>query len=186
MANNNPVIGLRPVPDAKGAVNTRVVPISASNTKALGVNSPISVIAGQAAGVVTYVDGSEQVDGTVVKLMTTSGKAVTTVPASTAGYKAEITTDPDQEFIITMAGTGFTDADAGKTYSLTEETLVANTDGFTGGFSKRQLQSTTEADSGEQFVVLGRSGALNNAAATDNVEVRCRINREVPEVGGEN
>lgn len=179
MANNNPVIGLRPVPDAKGGVNTRLIPISASNTKALGVNSPIYITGGEVRGVVTYVDGTEAVSGTVMVLMTDTGKVVSTVPANTGGYKAIVTVDPDQEYIITMSGTGFVDSDAGKMYSLTEETLVANTDGFTGGFSKRQLATSTEAASGEQFIVFGRSGALNNTAGVDKVEVRCKINPAV-------
>lgn len=177
--NKNPIIGLRPIPDAKGAVNTNLVrtPISASNASVLGINSPIVKTAGEILAVADYSDGTEKVSGSIVGLYTDSGKAVLSVPASTDGYTAEYTTDPDQKFLITVSGTQYTDADAGKMYGLTNETLVASTDGFIGeGFSRRQLDGSTEAASGRNFIVQGRSGALQNDAATDDVEVIVSIN----------
>ena len=180
MANSNPACGLVPLPDAKGAVitSTTRIPISSSNTKALGMYSPVYVTSGEVRGVVTYVDGTESVSGSVTGLYTaaTGGKAVGTVPASTGGYYAEITTSPDQRFRIRVSGTGMADADRGKMYSLTEETLTASTDGLVSGFSKRELDSTTEQTSGEQFIFLGRTGSIRNDASTDDMEVVVKIN----------
>lgn len=177
MANKNPIVGLRPLPDNKGAVNTVLLPISASNASDLFVNSPVAVVSGEVLAVAAYSDGTEKVTGTVVRLCTDAGKTVQNVPDSTDGYKAEITYDPNQRYIITMDGTDFAAADVGKMYSLTAESATANADGFTGdAFSKRQLATSTEAASGEQFVVRGLSGSLENAVATDNVEVVVTIN----------
>jgi hypothetical protein len=176
MANKNPIAGLRPIPDAKGAINTRLIDISASNAMVLGVFSPYTISGGEALAVATYSDGSEKVSGSIVRLLTDSGKSVLSVPASTDGYKAEVTIDANQRFIITMSGTGFADSDAGKFYSLTDETLVASTDGFIGdGFSRRQLDTSTESASAGQFAVSQRSGSIQNAASTDDVEVICTI-----------
>lgn len=182
MADNyNPIAGFRPMPDAKGTINTgdRSYPISSSNGSVLAIGSPVAISGGELSAVATYSDGSEKVSGVVVRLLTDSGKSVLSVPASTDGYRAEITVDAGQRFIVTMDGTGFTDADAGKMYSLTAETLTASPDGFTGeGFSRRQLATSTEASSGEQFIVHGRSAAIRNPAGVDNVEVVCSINPE--------
>jgi len=77
-----------------------------------------------------------------------------------------------------VSGTGIADADRGKMYSLTDETITADTtkDGCISKFSKRELDSTTEQTSGEQFIFLGRSGSLRNDAATDDMEAIVKIN----------
>lgn len=178
MAAKNPQVGLRPLPDAKGTINTSdPIPISASNTIVLAVGSAVYVSAGQLLGTPAYTDGTESVSGSIVALYTDSGKAVLSVPASTDGYKAIITTDNDQRFAIRVSGTGIAAGDVGKMYSLTNETQTASTDGLQGrGFSLRELDSSTEQASGEQFVVRGLSGSLENAFATDEGEVIVTIN----------
>lgn len=177
MANKNPQVGLQPLRDAKGSINTREIPISASNTVVLAVGSPYYVTGGEARGVVAYSDGSESVSGSILAIKTDSGKSVLSIPASTDGYKAIVTTDRDQRFKIRVAGTGIVDADAGKMYSLTNETQTASPDGFTGrGFSLRELDASTEGASGEQFIFHQRSGSLENAPATDEMEVIVSIN----------
>ena len=177
MANKNPQVGLQPLRDAQGSINTREIPVSASNTIVLAVGSAYYASGGEALGTPAYSDGTESVSGTIVALKTDSGKSVLSIPASTDGYKAIVTTDRDQRFKIRVSGTGITDADAGKMYSLTDETQTASPDGFTGrGFSLRELDSTTEAASGEQFIFHGRSGSLENAASTDEMEVIVTIN----------
>ena len=179
MANKNAKTGLRPIPDAKGTINTNTVrtPISASNPSVLGMFSPIVKTAGEILAVADYSDGTEKVSGSIVGLFTDSGKAVISVPASTDGYVAEHTVDADQKFVITVDGTQYTDADAGKFYGITDETLTASTDGFIGDqFSRRQIDGSTEATSGKNFLVHGRSAALGNTAGLDDVEVVVSIN----------
>lgn len=180
MADNyNPIAGFRPIPDAKGAINTVKRPVSASNGTVLALGSPVAISGGEVSGVATYSDGAEKVSGFVVRCLTDSGKSVLSIPATTDGYQVEMTCDPGQKAVVTMDGTGFSDADAGKMYSCTAETLTASTDGFIGRqFSQRQLATSTEASSGEQFIVHGRSAAIRNPAGVDNVEVVCSINPE--------
>lgn len=178
MANKNPQVGLKALPDAKGSINlTEPIPISSSNTIVLAKGSAVYLTSGELRGTPAYTDGTESVSGCVEVLMDDNGKRVLSVPASTDGYKAIITRDATQRFAIRVAGTGIADADRGKMYSLTDETQTASTDGFTGrGFSLRELDSATEAASGEQFIFQGRSGSLENAASTDEMEAIVTIN----------
>lgn len=178
MANKNPQIGLRPLPDAKGSINlTDPITISPSNAIVLAKGSAVYLSGGQLLGTPNGQAGTESVSGSVEVLMDTNGKRVLSVPASTAGYKAIITRDANQRFAIRVSGTGMADADAGKMYSLTDETQVASTDGLLGrGFSLRELDSATEAASAEQFIFRGRSGSLENAASTDDMEAIVTIN----------
>lgn len=170
MANNNLVIGLNPQPDAKGTINTRMIPISASNTIPLGINSPyVKNSSGEAIGATTTCSGS------LIGFKSPTGVSVASVPAGASGYQGIATIDRDQKFQITMDGTGFVDTDAGKTYSFTTETLVANIDGFRGNYSRRQLDSTTEHASTGVMTVSRRTDALVNDAGVDNVEVWCTI-----------
>lgn len=170
MPNNNLVIGLVPQPDAKGTVNTREINISAANAMALGINSPYVMNAsGEAIGATTTCSG------TILGLKKLNGVSVASVPASTAGYKAIVTTDKDQIFQITVSGIQFTDADNGKAYNFTAETLVANIDGFNGNYSRRQLDGATEAAVGAVMTVSRRTGALRNDPGVDKVEVFATI-----------
>ena len=151
MANKNPQVGLRPLPDAKGTfITSDPIPVSSSYAIVLAIGSSVFVSAGELLGTPDYTDGTESVSGVVQVLMTDSGKSVLSIPASTDGYKAIITTDAGQRYAIRVSGTGIADADRGKMYSLTNETQTASPDGFTGrGFSLRELDSTTEAADGE-------------------------------------
>ena len=178
MANKNPQVGLRALPDAKGTINTSdPIPVSSSNTIVLAVGSAVYLSGGELLGTPAYTDGTEKVSGVVQVLMTDSGKSVLSIPASTDGYKAIITRDGNQRYAVRVSGTGIADADRGKMYSLTNETQTASTDGFQGrGFSLRELDSSTEQTSGEQFIFHGRSGSLENAAATDDMEAIVTIN----------
>lgn len=178
MANTNPQVGLKALPDAKGGINTSApIPISSSNTIVLAVGSAVYLSSGELLGTPAYSDGTEKVSGVVQVLMTDAGLSVLSIPASTDGYKAIITTDENQRYAIRVSGTGIADADVGKMYSLTDETQTASSDGFRGrGFSLRELDSTTEAASGEQFIFHGRTGSISNDAATDGMEAIVTIN----------
>lgn len=170
----NPQIGLRPIAPAGGGINTRKASVSASNTIALGVGSSVYMSGGSVLGTLTpaVYDGTEKVSGVVVRCYDSNGRSVPNIPASTAGYGVEMTTDPDLRFAITVSGTGIAAADIGKTYELTDETMTANTNGFDGdSFSKRQLDSATEAAATKQFVVQELTGVPGNAYATDDMEV---------------
>lgn len=171
MPNANLAIGLVPQPDAKGVINTRVIDISAANTMVLGIHSPYAInTSGEAVGAVTTCSG------TIVRLMKDNMVSVSTVPATTDGYKAEVTTDNDQLFNITVAGTQFTDADNGKSYNFTAETLVADPEGLKGVYSKRQLDGSSESASSGIMIVSRRTGALRNDPGVDKVEVYATIN----------
>lgn len=170
----NPVLGLRPMADAKGQVNTRMVPVSASNTIALSIGSAVYLSAGQALGTPAYSNGAESVTGSVVRCMTDGNKTVQNIPASTDGYMVELSIDPDQRYEITCNDAG---VEVGKFYSLTNETITANANGFDGGAcSKRQLAVATEDTSGEQFIVAEFAGGVDNVPGTAGAAAIVTIN----------
>ena len=170
----NPQIGLRPIAPAGGGINTRKATVSGSNTIALGVGSAVYMAGGVVLGSLTpaVYDGTEKISGVVVRCIDSNGRSVPNIPASTSGYSVEMTTDPDLRFAIKVSGTGIAAADLGKSYELTDETMTANSNGMDGdSFSKRELDSATEAASGKQLVVQELTGVPGNAYATDGMEV---------------
>lgn len=176
--NEAPRMGMRPQADAKGQVNCRKIEVDASNTVPLGMGSPYYVVAGKLRGLPAAHASNASIAGSIVRLMTDANKSVGSVAASTDGYWAEVTFERNQEYLFVMDDASFAadGSDNGKYYDLTDETMVAPTDEFSAGFSLRQLEGASEATSGKQIVVSGKSGLPNNVGGVANTEVRGIIN----------
>lgn len=180
MANKAPVVGLRPIADAKGQVNTRgPIPISASNTVDLFVGSPYAISGGQIIGIPSDADGETEIAGCIVRLCTDGNCTVQNVKASTDGYMAEVTYEAGQEYLITVNDTSFADdgSDNGKMYNLTDETGTASANGFDGTpYSRRQLDGATEGASDKQMIASRKSGLVDNLGGVAGTEVIAKIN----------
>jgi hypothetical protein len=187
MSNENIVGGLIPVPDNKGFVNTRdFVPVGSGNTVDLFVGSPYYMVSGAARGVpLTDTDATDkdlEVAGAIVKLYNSSMVTVQNLPSSTAGY-AEVTFEPNQQYLCTIDDTGFADngSDNGDLYNLKAETNTdANADGFSGsGRSGVKLKGSTEATSDRQMAVSRKTQRVGNVGGVAGTEVFCTIHPDV-------
>lgn len=177
--NENPVDGLRPQLDQNGHLLTREILVSASNTVALGIGSPYYVASGKALGLANGAADDADIAGVIVVCKKANGQTVQNIPASTDGYKVEVTYTSNQEYAITFDTGAFSDtgADNGKMYNINDETMVANVNGFDGdAYSKRTLEGSSEAASAKQFVVSRKSGQINNVGGVAGTEVLCTIN----------
>jgi hypothetical protein len=187
MSNENIVGGLIPIPDNKGFVNTRdFVPVSASNTVDLFMGSPYVMASGALTGVaLTDTDATDkdlEIAGAVVKLYNSNMVTVLNLPASTAGY-AEVTYEPNQQYLCTMDSTHFADngSDNGDLYNLKPETNTdANADGFSGAArSGVKIKSSTEATSDRQLAVSRKTQRIGNVGGVAGTEVICTIHPDV-------
>lgn len=179
MSNENPKFGLRPVLDQNGHALTREILVSASNAVALGIGSPYYVSGGKALGIANAAADDADIAGVVVVCKKANGQTVQNIPASTDGYKVEVTYTSGQEYAICMDDGSFADdgSNNGKYYNINDETMTANTNGFDGdAFSKRTLEGVSEATSAKQFVVSRKSGQMNNVGGVAGTEVICTIN----------
>lgn len=179
MANKAPIVGLRPMADAKGQVNTRgPVAISSSNAVDLFIGSPYAISGGKIIGIPDNADENTKIAGAIVALFKNNGCVVQNVKASTDGYMAEVSYEADQEYVITVDDDGFADdgTDNGKAYLLTDETATAGSDGFEGDpCSQRQIDGSTEHATDGQMIVSRKSGLIGNQGGVAGTEVVARI-----------
>ena len=175
MAVSFPRGGLDPVNIEGNPPVTAVFEVD-STAAALFVGSLVQVVSGK-----VKENSTTAATGIVKTLWNSKGKAVSNKVANATGFTAEITTDPDQLYIVTMktvSGTAFADADVGKYFNLTAEGSTASADPLQGtGRSSREGDANTLNASGTSLPLQAgqRIRAFKNDAG-DGCAIRCKIN----------
>jgi hypothetical protein len=159
-------------------IPVRMVAKSTSSAGALYKYSPVYVTSGQVrSAVVGHASAAANgVTGTVEGLLDTNFAPVASLAAATAGWVI-LTYKPNQTYKMTLSSTHYADADLGnKYYDFGAEASTP-----TGGYSNRQLDSSTETGTAAdgQMLAGGRVPPCApgiNDAATAGTEVFCTIN----------